>query len=139
MVIAIDGRIQSLWPARLTMTGRANDATSSMTVAPLTERSMRLASGLVGLWPVPEVTRMAYTKTTTTMTTNPPMSAGTAPRPMMRQPRTSQKVAKASWMKPPTRRTRSDHAAAAVSSPPVGVSGTVMLCSLASGTRSWCP
>ncbi len=51
---------------------------------------------------------------------------------MLRAPRTSQKAAKASWMKPPMRRTRLDHAAVALSSVrPSGVSGTVTSHSLA--------
>ena len=39
---------------------------------------------------------------------------------MLRAPRTSQKAAKASWMKPPTRRTRCDQAATGASSAPDG-------------------
>ena len=57
MVMAMDGRTQSRCPAAMTMTGRAKEATSSMTVAMVTDRSMRLASGLVGRRPVPAVTR----------------------------------------------------------------------------------
>ena len=56
--MAMDGNTQSRWPAAITMTGKAKEATSSMTVAMVTDRSMRLASGPVGLRPVPAVTRM---------------------------------------------------------------------------------
>ena len=57
IVMAMDGSTQSLWPAAMTMTGRTKAATSSMTVAAVTDRSMRLASGPVGRRPVPAVTR----------------------------------------------------------------------------------
>ena len=70
------------------------------------------------------------------MATTKPATVRTAPAPppTLRAPRTSQKAAKASWMKPPTRRTRCDQAARA-SSAPVGAAETVMIGSLAPGTR----
>jgi hypothetical protein len=52
------GQDQSLRPAAMTMTGKTKEATSSMMVAMVTDRSMALACGLVGLRPVPAVTRM---------------------------------------------------------------------------------
>ena len=58
MVMAMDGSTQSLWPAAITMKGSTKEATSSMTVAVFTDRSMRLASGPVGRRPVRAVTRM---------------------------------------------------------------------------------
>jgi hypothetical protein len=57
--MAMEGRTQSLWPAAMTMTGKTKEAISSMMVATVTDRSMALASGLVGLRPVPALTRMA--------------------------------------------------------------------------------
>ena len=58
MVMAIEGSTQSLWPAAMTMTGRTNAAINSMTVAIVTDRSIRFASGLVNRGPVPAVTRI---------------------------------------------------------------------------------
>ena len=49
-------------------------------VAMVTDRSMRFASGLVGLRPVPAVTRMPYTKTATTTTRATPVRAVPVPR-----------------------------------------------------------
>jgi len=50
-VITMDGRTQSEWPAAMTATGSTNAATSSMMVAMVTDRSMRLASGPAGRGP----------------------------------------------------------------------------------------
>ena len=60
--MAIDGRTQSECPAALTITGRTNAATSSITVASVTARSIRLPSALRGLGAVPAVTLAAYAK-----------------------------------------------------------------------------
>ena len=58
---------------------------------------------------------------------------------MLRAPRTSQKAAKASWMKPPTRRTRCDQATVGGQ---LGTGwrlyGAVMSRSFGSGTRRPC-
>ena len=59
MVTAIDGRTQSLRPAAMTMTGNAKEATSSIMVAMLTDRSIRFAAGLVGRPPIPVLARTA--------------------------------------------------------------------------------
>ena len=48
MVITTEGSTQSEWPAAMTMTGSTKAATSSMTVAAVTDRSIRLASGRPG-------------------------------------------------------------------------------------------
>lgn len=49
MVMAIDGRTQSLWPVSMTMVAKVKEATNSITVAMLTDRSMRFASGPWGV------------------------------------------------------------------------------------------
>ena len=58
-MIAIDGSTQSEWPAALTSTGKANAATSSITVATVMSRSSRLPSLLNGRGAVPAVTLIA--------------------------------------------------------------------------------
>ena len=45
IVITMDGSTQSERPAAMTMTGSTKAATSSITVAVVTDRSIRLASG----------------------------------------------------------------------------------------------
>ena len=55
----MDGSTQSEWPAAMTMTGSTKAATSSMTVAMVTDRSIRLACGPAGRGAVPAVTLIA--------------------------------------------------------------------------------
>ena len=50
-MITIDGSTQSERPAAMTMTGSTKAATSSITVAMVTDRSIRLASGPAGRGP----------------------------------------------------------------------------------------
>ena len=102
IVMAIEGSTQSLWPVATTMTGRMNAAINSMMVARVMDRSMRFASGLVNPGPVPAVNQMPYA-TTITVTTQNPIANGLRTCPWrLKAPRTNQKAAKASWMKPPT-------------------------------------
>ena len=59
IVITMDGSTQSECPAAMTMTGKTKAATSSMTVATVTDRSIRLASAPAGRGAVPAVTLIA--------------------------------------------------------------------------------
>ena len=100
----------------MTTTGSTKAATSSRTVAMVTDRSMRLPSGPAGRGAVPAVTFIAYQDTPITATADAAISTSPASPPMARLARPSQKAAKATWMNPPTRRTRLDHATAGVRS-----------------------
>ena len=55
----MDGSTQSEWPAAMTTTGRMKAAASSMMVAALTDRSIRLACGPGGRGAVPAVALVA--------------------------------------------------------------------------------
>ncbi len=59
MVITTEGSTQSECPAAMTMTGSTKAATSSMTVAAVTDRSIRRACGPAGRGAVPPVTVIA--------------------------------------------------------------------------------
>src|SRR5215468_2745366 len=55
IVIAMNGSTQPGWPAAMSTKGRTQDAASWMTVAAVTDRPMRLASGPTGRGAVPAV------------------------------------------------------------------------------------
>ena len=59
IVITMDGSTQPGWPAAMTTTGSTKAAASSMTVATVTDRSIRLACGPCGRGAVPAVALMA--------------------------------------------------------------------------------
>ena len=101
----------------------------------VTDRSMRLASGPVGRGAAPAVARTPYTNAATTAIPDTAYMTNPSTPARLWLPRSSQNVANASWMKPPIRRTRRDHAALAFDAASFGVSARVMSRSFCCGTR----